>query len=407
MATHPRFESVDSHGCSIVLRRIEGPHAREMFFSCQPPDEIVDAERQAEAIYKVILEVLQAEGGSFASIVAETVFLRNMQANIQSVRKARQRVLDASDAPTFNSALLEIEQPPLNERAFLEVSVQAVLPKEAFSPFEPITVKPTCSCAQCARARGMHIQLGNETRFYAGALCGPGEDAYEQTLGMFGLAEKLLQQAGMEFSDVVRTWIHLREMERDYGQFNRARREFFESRGIEPVPASTAIGGGPVSETHDLCLGLYAVKGERAVERTIMTSPTLNEAMEYGADFVRGMRVIEANKEALFISGTASVDEAGDTVHIGDFDAQADRMLVNVAALLKGQGSTFRDIVSAITYVKHPADTKRLCEKFEEAGFEGFPNVMVEAPVCRSNLLCETEVLAVLPKTVKDSPDAT
>ena len=41
--------------------------------------------------------------------------------------------------------------------------------------------------------------------------------AYEQTLGMFGLAEDLLQQAGMEFRDVVRTWIHLRDIDRDYG----------------------------------------------------------------------------------------------------------------------------------------------------------------------------------------------
>jgi len=29
---------------------------------------------------------------------------------------------------------------------------------------------------------------------------------------MFSLAEDLLQQAGMEFSDVQRAWIHLREI---------------------------------------------------------------------------------------------------------------------------------------------------------------------------------------------------
>jgi enamine deaminase RidA (YjgF/YER057c/UK114 family) len=201
----------------------------------------------------------------------------------------------------------------------------------------------------------------------------------------------------MEFSDVVRTWIHLREMERDYGDLNRARREFFEARGINPVPASTAIAGGPVSEAHDLCLGVYAIKGERVVERTVMTAPTLNEAGEYGADFVRGMRVEEGNKTALLISGTASIDEAGNTVHIGDLDAQADRMLLNVAALLEGQGATYADIVSAITYLKHPEDAQRLREKFREAGYGGFPNVLVEAAVCRPELLCETEVFAVLP----------
>jgi enamine deaminase RidA (YjgF/YER057c/UK114 family) len=109
--------------------------------------------------------------------------------------------------------------------------------------------------------------------------------------------------------------------------------------------------------------------------------------------------MVEANKIALHVSGTASVDEAGRTAHVGDFEAQADRMLVNVAALLEGQGATFGDVVSAITYLKHPADAGRLREKFHEAGYEGFPNVLVAAQVCRPELLCETEALAVLPRT--------
>ena len=128
-----------------------------------------------------------------------------------------------------------------------------------------------------------------------------------------------------------------------------------------------------------------------------MTAPTLNEAMLYGSDFVRGIRVVETNKVALLVSGTASIDEAGRTAHPGDFGAQADRMLVNVAALLEGQGATFGDVVSAVTYLKRPADAGRLREKLHEAGFEGFPNVLVAAPLCRPELLCETEALAVLP----------
>ena len=51
---------------------------------------------------------------------------------------------------------------------------------------------------------------------------------------------------------------------------------------------------------------------------------------------------------SLHISGTASIDETGRTAHPGDFDAQVDRMLLNVAALLEGQGAGFGDVVSAI-----------------------------------------------------------
>ena len=274
--------------------------------------------------------------------------------------------------------------------------MQAVLPHQAPARFEPIDARPACGCAECARAHGLRIHVGEEIRFHAAALCGPGETAYEQTLGMFGLAEELLRRAGMEFRDVVRTWIHMRDIDRDYADLNRARREFFRARGIDPVPASTGIGGGPVSGRHDLCLAVYAVKAGRPLVRTVMTSPTLNEAPQYGADFVRGMKIVETNKVALHVSGTASIDEHGRTAHVGDFEAQADRMLVNIAALLEGQGATFGDVVSAITYLKHPADAGRLREKLRAAGFEGFPHALVEAPICRPDLLCETEALAVV-----------
>jgi hypothetical protein len=70
---------------------------------------------------------------------------------------------------------------------------------------------------------------------------------------------------------------------------------------------------------------------------------------------------------------------------------------VNVAALLAGQGAGFADVVQAVTYLKRPADAVRLREKLHAAGFEGFPNALVVAPVCRPELLCETEALAVLP----------
>ena len=391
-------ETIEVHDCSIVLRRVEGPEARELFFSCQPPAETVDAGQQAAAVYRAILGVLEAEGGSFASVVSETLFLRSLRADLEPVRAARSRVLAASESPSHRPATTEIEQPPLNERASLEVSIQALVSNRSPLHVDSVEARPTCTCIECAKPHALRVRLGEEARLYAGSLYGRGEGAYEQTLAMFGVAEALLQQAGMEFGDVVRTWIYFREMERDYEELNRARRAFFTARGIDPLPASTGIGGGPVPAQHDLCLALYAVQAAPPLMRTAMTTPTLNEAPLYGSDFSRGMRIVETNKVALHVSGTASIDEAGRTAHVGDFEAQVDRMLLNVASLLEGQGATFGDVVSAITYLKHPADAQRLREKLHEAGFESFPNVLVAAPVCRPELLCETEALAVLPE---------
>jgi enamine deaminase RidA (YjgF/YER057c/UK114 family) len=385
------------HGCSIVLRRVAGPAADELYLHCQPPASRTDARWQADAIYRALCQVLEAEGGNFGSVVVETIFLRNLPTSLEPVRAARQRVVAEHGGAFHPLATTEIGQAPLDEQACLEVMVHAVLPSRSTTRLESVRTRSACACAECVRAHGVLIHLGDETRFHAGGLCGAGRNAYEQTLGMFGHAEELLQQAGMEFTDVVRTWIHLRHMARDYPQLNRARREFFASRGIHLAPASTGIHGAPASGTHDLCLGVYAVKPGRAPGRTPMSSPTLNEATEYGADFARGMRMVETNKVALHVSGTASIDEQGRTAYPGDLEAQAGRMLLNIATLLERQGATFGDVVSAITYLKHPRDAERLRRKLRDAGFAGFPHALVAADICRPELLCETEALAVLP----------
>jgi len=398
-ATRPHAGTIDAHGCSIVLRRVAGPVASELFLHCRPPVAASQVREQADAIYRSIIDVLEAEGGDFGSVVVETVFLRDLPGSLEAVREARREVVLAhgggsSPAP----ATTEIEQPPLQAGACLEVMVQAVLPHRVRAQREAITSEAACDCVECARAHAHVLCLGQEVRFFAGGLCGTGRGAYEQTLGMFEHAERMLRRAGMEFSDVVRTWIHLRHMERDYPELNRARREFFAARGIQPVPASTGIGGDPASEAHDLCLGVYAVKSVRPVARTVMSSPTLNEATEYGADFARGMRVVQSNDVTLLVSGTASIDEHGRTVHAGDLDGQVARMVTNIAALLERQGATVEDVVSAITYLKHPADAGRLRQRLREAGFGGFPHALVAAQVCRPDLLCETEAIAVVPR---------
>jgi enamine deaminase RidA (YjgF/YER057c/UK114 family) len=132
-----------------------------------------------------------------------------------------------------------------------------------------------------------------------------------------------------------------------------------------------------------------------------MSAPTLNEAVSYGSDFARGMSVVEADNIALYVSGTASIDEAGSTSHPGDLDAQVDRMLLNIAALLEGQGASIADVVSGVTYLKRPADGPRLRQKLREAGFAGFPNALVAAQICRSDLLCEMEVRASIHRRPK------
>ncbi len=51
----------------------------------------------------------------------------------------------------------------------------------------------------------------------------------------------LLKSEGATWHDVVRTTCYLRDIERDYADFNRVRNEFFGALGLDPFPASTGI----------------------------------------------------------------------------------------------------------------------------------------------------------------------
>ena len=129
-----------------------------------------------------------------------------------------------------------------------------------------------------------------------------------------------------------------------------------------------------------------------------MHTPTLNEADEYGSSFSRGMKVVLPEKTVLYISGTASVDEQGATVHLDDVRKQVERMLLNVQELLRAQDSTFADVVQVITYLKRHSYLSTFVDVWQQWGLAGLPNSFVEAGVCRPDLLCELEAIAIIPR---------
>jgi enamine deaminase RidA (YjgF/YER057c/UK114 family) len=55
---------------------------------------------------------------------------------------------------------------------------------------------------------------------------------------------ELLESEGATWHDVVRTTCYLRDIDRDYAEFNRIRTEFYDALGLDPYPASTGIQAG-------------------------------------------------------------------------------------------------------------------------------------------------------------------
>lgn len=144
-------------------------------------------------------------------------------------------------------------------------------------------------------------------------------------------------------------------------------------------------------------------------KRAITNLGVLNEAYDYAkpSSFSRGMRIDLNGVVILLISGTASIDEAGVSVHIGDFRAQMRRTYKNITALLEAEGATWHDIVRTTCYLRDiDRDYAEFNEErtafFKELGLDPLPaSTGIEAHLCRPELLIEMEAIAMfrVPKT--------
>ena len=137
--------------------------------------------------------------------------------------------------------------------------------------------------------------------------------------------------------------------------------------------------------------------------RAITNHGVLNEAFAYSkpSSFSRGVRIDLNGLTILLISGTASIDESGKSVHIGDFRAQMRRTLANITGLLASEGCTWHDIVRTTCYLR---DIERDYEAFNEErtafygeqGLDPLPaSTGIQAILCRPELLVEIEAIAM------------
>jgi enamine deaminase RidA (YjgF/YER057c/UK114 family) len=137
------------------------------------------------------------------------------------------------------------------------------------------------------------------------------------------------------------------------------------------------------------------------VKRAITNHAALNEAYDYGSAFSRGMRIDLNGFAILLISGTASIDDAGRTVHAGDLRAQLRRTFDNITKLLAAEGATWHDIVRTTCYLR---DIERDYQAFNEERtafykaqqLDPLPaSTGIQAILCRPDLLIEIEAIAM------------
>jgi len=137
------------------------------------------------------------------------------------------------------------------------------------------------------------------------------------------------------------------------------------------------------------------------VKRAITNHTALNEAYDYGSAFSRGMRIDLNGLTVLLISGTASIDDAGLTVHVGDLRAQLRRTFDNITKLLAAEGATWHDIVRTTCYLRdierdYQAFNEERTTFYKEQQLDPLPaSTGIQAILCRPDLLIEIEAIAM------------
>jgi len=221
----------------------------------------------------------------------------------------------------------------------------------------------------------------------------------EQARQALEAMEAALSQAGLTFASVVRTWLYMDDILSWYGALNTVRNTYFARHRVFDglVPASTGIGLANPAMTA-ITIGAYALRpvDPQTTVRAV-PSPLQCPALDYASSFSRAVLVEGPRERRLLISGTASIDAEGRTIHAGDVRAQADCTLRVVRAILVSCGMDWPRVTRGITYIRRAADRDAVNAVLSAHGMLGAPLVMTRADICPDDLLFELEVDAAEP----------
>lgn len=235
-----------------------------------------------------------------------------------------------------------------------------------------------------------------------------GDSAW-QTESLLIDYEETLQRHGATLADnCIRTWFYVRDVDTQYAGMVKARRDNFIEQGLTEHThyiASTGIGGLPADTRALVQLGTYALIGFRPEQQRYLYAKThLNSTYEYGVTFERGTCMDYGDRRHVYISGTASINNKGEVVHIGDIVRQTERMWENVEALLAEADTSFEDVAQIIVYLRDVCDFSTVKNMFERK-FPNTPYLITLAPVCRPTWLIEMECVAIKATDTSDFRD--
>ena len=246
----------------------------------------------------------------------------------------------------------------------------------------------------------LKVEHNHYTQYWTGGSCNRASNSeYQTRLLLNDYVLQLTEQGCKLANDCIRTWFFVQNVDVNYAGVVKARKEVFITQELTEKThyiSSTGIEGRNADPNVFVQMDTYAVKGLQSGQIKFLYAPThLNPTYEYGVTFERGTVVTYGDRKQIFISGTASIDNQGNILYIGDVLKQMERMLENIDTLLQEAGAGLQDIMQAIVYLRDPADYV-VVKQYIESRYPLCPHLIVHAPVCRPGWLIEMECIAVI-----------
>ena len=255
------------------------------------------------------------------------------------------------------------------------------------------------SAAICRIGDKMHkvTERGIDEYWFTGGLSG-ADGSYNQTVALLDELGAGLESQGLTLeSNCMRTWLFVQNIDVNYKGVVDGRNTVFDRHGLTPDThfiASTGIEGRTEKCANKVMLDAVAVSGPGVLVNYLNGASHLNRTSQYGVRFERGTRIEYPDRNHVYISGTASIDNNGKILYEGDIVRQTERMIENVGVLLEEAGCGFGQVGSMIVYLRDSADYAVVKDIFDKR-FPDCPRVIVQASVCRPGWLVEMECIAI------------
>jgi len=363
---------------NLDTRRVESEWATEIYISAAPAKS-APLQQQLCEIFSRIADIIRSEK---AHILQERIFAT--QGVMEIVRQIRSNQYGDIDDGVPPSLLVG------REGLFGPISGAQVHAVNAGGAPEVVSLD--------GKACGRILHLKDRTYLtLSGISALQFQNAKEQARAILEKSESALKQFAANIFSVARTWMWLGDILSWYDDFNRVRNEFFAQRGAigkgstQAMPASTGIGLTPANGGK-CAMDLIAVLAPAGAIEYLQAVGRQQSAFEYGSAFSRACRAITPAAETVFISGTASIDAGGNTVHIGDIPGQINATIENVRAVLRDMRCRDEQVVQVVAYCKN-TEVEKIFNDLK--GRLHWPWVTAICDICRPELLFEIEAVGM------------